>query len=108
QLLEPAAGPQAEPAVPDDPPPLPLVLVLVPAWVAEARSGLDVVEPDVLGTGRVGPRLLAGDRAGVAADALVEVHHHRHLGHDAHYQTSTAQWLSGFPRSFGATKERRA
>ena len=54
------------------------------AGVAEARAGLDVVEPDVLDAGAVGPRLLARDRAGVAPDALVEVHHHRHLSHDTH------------------------
>src|SRR5207247_381576 len=62
----------------------PPLLILVPARVALARPGLDVVEPDVLHPGAVGPGLLAGDRAGVAADALVEVHHHRHLCHDAH------------------------
>ena len=37
----------------------------------------------VVGAGPVGPGLLAGDRTGVAADALVEVHHHADLGHHA-------------------------
>src|SRR5262245_43411301 len=65
------------------------VLVLVAARVAGAGFGFDVVEPDVLAAGPVGPGLFAGDRAGVAADALVQVHHHRHLGHDPH-QNSTS------------------
>src|SRR6185295_8738908 len=85
QPLEPAAGAELEPATPVElPAPAPSLLVLVPPRVALTRAGLDVVEPDVLGTGAVGPGLLAGHRAGLAADALVEVHHHAHLGHDAH------------------------
>ena len=48
---------------------------------------LDVVEPDVLGAAAVRPHVLARDRAGVAPDALVEVHHHRHLGHHTHVST---------------------
>src|SRR5699024_10101003 len=52
--------------------------------VAQTGPGLDVVEPDVLHARPVGPRLLAGHRAGVAADALVQVHHHGHLRHDLH------------------------
>src|SRR5665647_956039 len=63
---------------------LPAFLVLVGSRVALARPGLHVVEPDVLGAGAVRPRLLARHRAGMAADALVEVHHHRHLRHDSH------------------------
>jgi acyl-CoA synthetase (AMP-forming)/AMP-acid ligase II len=43
----------------------------------------------VLGARPVGPGLLTRHRAGVAADAFVEVHHHRHLRHDSHqYVTS--------------------
>ena len=63
---------------------LPLLLVLPAAGVAHAGTGFDVVEPDVLGAVAVRPHLLAGDRTGVAADALVEVHHHRDLSHDLH------------------------
>ena len=90
QPLPPPAGAQLEPAPPGaDPAALPPVLVLVAPGVAQAGPGLHVVEPHVLDAGPVGPRLLAGDRAGVAADALVEVHDHAHLGHDAHqYSTS--------------------
>ena len=85
QLVEPAAALEAQPAALGDlPAALPFLLVLVLPGVAETRTGLHVVEPHVLGAGAVGPRLFAGDRAGVAADALVEVHHHRHLGHDSH------------------------
>ncbi len=62
----------------------PAFLILVGARIALSGPGFDVVEPHVLGTGPVRPRLLAGDRTGVAADALVEVHHHRHLCHDLH------------------------
>ncbi len=89
QLLEPATRAQLEPAaLREHPAALPAFLVLVRAGVAEAGAGLDVVPPDVLSAGTVGPRLLARDRAGVAADALVEVHHHRHLCHHAHGRTS--------------------
>ena len=85
QPLDPAARPQLQPAAPvQRPAALPGLLILVAARVALPGPRLDVVEPHVLGAGAVGPRLLAGDRAGVAADALVEVHHHAHLGHDLH------------------------
>src|SRR5262249_59807571 len=94
----PVEGPAAAPGV----------LVLVAAGIALAGPGLDVVEPHVLDPAAVGPRLLARDRAGVAADALVEVHHHRHLGHHAHqYSTSwdrrrmtvtSSRWLPVGPR----------
>src|SRR5690606_7656812 len=92
ELLRPPAGLELElPAPVQGPAALPDLLVLVGARVAQAGPGLDVVEPHVLGAGAVGPRLLARHRAGVAADALVEVHHHRHLRHDSHqYSTS---WL---------------
>jgi hypothetical protein len=46
------------------------------ARVADAGAGFDVVPVHVFGAVAVGPQLLAGDRAGVAAEALVEVHHH--------------------------------
>src|SRR5690606_19820951 len=52
-----------------------------------AGAGLDVVEPDVLDPGAVGPGLLARHRARVTPDALVQVHHHRHLRHHPHDAT---------------------
>src|SRR5690606_13488806 len=63
---------------------VPLVLVLPLLGVADAGLGLHVVEPGVLGAGPAGPHVLAGDRAGVAADALVQVQHHADLGADLH------------------------
>ena len=79
------SGAQAQaPLAVELPAALPARLVGPGARVSLARVRLDVVEPDVLGAGPVRPDLLAGDRAGVAADALVEVHDHRDLGADAH------------------------
>src|SRR5699024_11469162 len=78
-----------------------LHMVLEASGVPLAGAGLHVVEPHVRGAVPVGPCLLAGHRAGVAADALVEVHHHRHLGHDSHDGTpsrSVAQYSTGAVR----------
>ena len=85
QLARPPARLELQPALAvQRPAAVPPLLVLVPARVPDARLGLDVVEVDVLGARPVGPDLLARHRAGVAADALVEVHHHRDLRHDPH------------------------
>src|SRR5690606_4054248 len=85
---QPAPGAQRELApLRADPPALPAVLVLVGAGVPQAGAGLDVVEPHVLHPGAVRPRLLARHRARVTPDALVQVHHHRHLRHHAHDAT---------------------
>src|SRR5699024_12449239 len=85
-------GPELEPAVPAQrPAALPLLLVLVAARVALAGPGLDIVAPHVFGALAVRPRLFARDRARVAADALVEVHHHRHLRHDSHQCASCSR-----------------
>jgi hypothetical protein len=85
ELLDPAAGLEAQATLAIElPPSVPLFLVLPALRIAESRLGLDVVEPHVLGAGPIGPDLLAGDRAGVAADALVEVHHHSDLCLDLH------------------------
>src|SRR3970282_2607726 len=79
------------------------LLVLPERRVAGARLGLDVVPPHVLGALAVGPDVLAGERARVAADALVEVEHHRHLRADVHatplllchrHQTSLSSFLT--------------
>src|SRR4029077_125519 len=109
QVLQTPAGLELHPAtLVELPAALPLLLVLVGARVAEPGPGLHVVEPDVLRARAVGPRLLARDRARVAPDALVEVHHHRHLRHDLHeYVTSwlrlrmmvtSSRWLPVGPR----------
>src|SRR5690606_5022359 len=63
---------------------VPAVLVLPFLRIPDARLGLDVVEPRVLHAGTVRPDVLAGDRAGVAADALVQVQHHADLCTDLH------------------------
>ncbi len=92
QTARPAAAARHETAVLELPAALPPLLVLVAARIALAGAGLHVVEPHVLGARPVGPGLFAGDRAGVAADALVEVHDHRDLRHDPHqYVTSWAR-----------------
>ena len=90
QLAQPAARPQLQPALAvQRPAAVPVPLVLVSLRVPDAGFGLDVVEVDVLGAGPVRPYLLAGHRAGVAADALIEVHHHGDVGHHPH-QNSTS------------------
>src|SRR5665213_1328238 len=63
---------------------LPALLVLPVLGIADARFGLDVVEPSVFHALARGPHLLAGDRAGMAPDTFVEVHHHSDLGADLH------------------------
>src|SRR3989344_3724945 len=53
--------------------------LLPAAGVSVARVGFDVVPVHVLAAVAVGPLGLAGRGAGLAADALVELHHHRDL-----------------------------
>jgi hypothetical protein len=66
----------------------PLVLVLPFLGIANAGLGLDVVEPGVLDTFTAGPDVLAGHRAGVTADALVEVEDHAYLRTNLHFTAS--------------------
>src|SRR3546814_7584708 len=64
ELLQPAAALQRESATAVEfPAALPLLLILVSPGVALAGPRLHIVEPDVLGAGAVGPRLLARDGA---------------------------------------------
>ena len=63
-------------------------LILPPGWIAGTRSGFDVVPPHVLGALAVGPQVLARDAARMAADALVEVEQHAHMGSDIHDSSS--------------------
>ena len=58
---------------------IPFVLVLPLLGVADAGFGLDIVEPCVFHAGPAGPDVLAGDRTGVATDALVQVQNHADL-----------------------------
>ncbi len=69
---------------------VPLVLVLPFLGIADAGLGLDVVEPGVFHAGPAGPDVLAGDRTGVAADALVEVQHHADLRANLHVASRRA------------------
>src|SRR5690242_4606529 len=90
QLVDPATRLEAQlPLLVQRPPAAPLLLILVAPWVPEAGLGLHVVEPDVLDARPVGPDLLAGHAAGVAADALVKVHDHADLSFDAHQYTTS-------------------
>src|SRR5699024_4046193 len=63
----------------------PALLVFPVLGIADAGLGLDVVEPDIFHAFARGPDVLAGHRTGMAADALVEVHHHRDLATYFHY-----------------------
>ena len=67
---------------------VPALLVLPVLGVADAGLGLDVVEPGVFDAFAAGPDVLAGDRAGVTADALVEVQHLADLRADLHSAAS--------------------
>src|SRR5262249_37918485 len=69
---------------------MPALLILPVLGIADARLGLDIVEPCVFHAQTRGPDVLASDRAGVATDALVEIHHHRDLGADFHDAASLA------------------
>ena len=80
QADEGVAGAQSQLAALEFPAAAPLVLVFPATWIADARPGLDVVEVHVFGALAVGPRVLAGYRARMAAKALVQVHDHGDLG----------------------------
>jgi hypothetical protein len=84
----PAAFSLSRPAV-QGPAAPPGLLIFIAARISLAGPGFHIVEPHIFGAGAVGLRLLAGHRTGVATNALVQVHHHAHLGHDSHqYCTS--------------------
>src|SRR6185437_8181184 len=67
---------------------IPALLVFPVLRIADAGFGLDVVEPCVFHAFPVRPNVLAGDRAGVAPDALVEIEYHRDLRADFHSAAS--------------------
>ena len=90
ELAQPPAGPEPQLAPAQLPAALPFLLVFPALRVADTRLRLDVVEPGVLDAAPVRPHVLAGDRAGVAADALVEVHHHRDLRPHLHQYVDLA------------------
>src|SRR3546814_8818033 len=94
-----------------DPAAFPAVLIFPVLGIADAGLCLDVVEPDVFHAFAVGPDVLAGDRAGVAPDALVEVEHHVELCADLH---SASSFFAPVPQSavppatLARSEERRA
>ncbi len=67
---------------------VPLLLVFPFLGIADAGFGFDVVEPCVFDTFARGPHVLAGNRAGMATNAFVEVEHHRNLGTYFHREAS--------------------
>ena len=70
---------------------VPALLVLPVLGVTDAGLGLDVVEPGVFDALAAGPDVLAGDRAGVAADALVEVQDLADLRADLHLESPSSR-----------------
>src|SRR5262249_22656969 len=67
---------------------VPALLVLPVLGIADARLCFDVVEPCIFHALARGPHVLAGDGAGMAADAFVEVQHHCDLSTDLHATVS--------------------
>jgi hypothetical protein len=70
------------------PSPIPAILIFPVLGVADAGLGLDIVEPRVLDAFTAGPNVLASDRTGVAADALVEIQYFANLGANFHSAAS--------------------
>jgi hypothetical protein len=79
QLFRSAAGLQGETAAIGFPAATVPMLILPCLGIAYAGLGFHIVVPDVFSPGPVGPDVLAGDAAGMAADALVQVHDHGNL-----------------------------
>ena len=85
QLFQPTTGAWLQPTgAGANPAAFPLILVLPAARITHAWPGLHVIEVDVLSTFAVGPRLLTCDGTRVAADALIQAHHHSDLCHYFH------------------------
>ncbi|SAJ32564.1 Uncharacterised protein [Enterobacter cloacae] len=62
-----------------DPAALPLILIFPVFRIADTRFGFDVIKPRVLHPFAPGPDVLTGDRAGVAANAFIEIQNHANL-----------------------------
>lgn len=71
-------------------------LVLPLLRIANSRLGLDIVKPDVLGATPVGPDVLAGNAAGVAAETFVQIQDHGDLCFNLH---TSPPFLPFGPRS---------
>jgi len=59
-------------------------LVLPLLGIANSRLGLDIIKPDVLSAFSVGPDVLAGNAASMAADTLVQIQNHGNLRFNLH------------------------
>ena len=68
---------------------VPALLVFPVGRITGAWLGFDVVEPSVFDAFAAGPDVLAGDRASVASDALVQVQHLADLCTNFHSAAST-------------------
>ena len=62
-----------------DPSALPLILIFPVFRIADTRFGFDVIKPRILHPFAPGPDVLTGDRAGVAANAFIEIQYHANL-----------------------------
>src|SRR5581483_1426257 len=99
-----AAHPRFDAAARGTPPAaIPAVLVLPVLRVADAWLALDVVEPGVLDAFPRGPYVLASHRAGMAADALVEIEDLADLRPDLHSAASLYRLFSASGLSFQST-----
>ena len=74
---------------------VPDFLVLPFLGIADAGLGLDIVEPGVFHALAAGPDILAGHRAGVAADAFVEIQNLAYLCANLHSAASIADSIAG-------------
>ena len=52
--------------------------------IANSRLGLDIIKPDVLSACSVGPDVLAGNAASMAAETLVQIQNHGNLRFNLH------------------------
>src|SRR5690606_38819992 len=73
---------------------VPTLLVFPITRITDTGFGFDVVEPSVLNAFAAGPNVLAGHRASVTPDALVQVEDHADLSADFHWPASAL--LSGW------------
>ena len=83
-----------------------LLLVFPEGRITRAGLGFHVIPPHVFGAFAVGPNVLAGHTASMAADAFIQVEDHRNLGSNIHSICSfssatftTPIWTACAPRS---------
>ncbi len=78
-----------------DPAAIPLLLVFPLFRETNTGLGFNIVEPGIFNAFAAGPDVFARHRAGVAADALVEIEHHANLRADFHSAASFATGVWG-------------